>query len=234
MSVEVREYPDHPLLGRKLAVLDSRSRMFGAVTSVVDSDAEPRTKTWRRFPRAFNQGRTSECVLYSGKGLLNTQPINHGNIWYKRLLLKTTPVYKLAQTLDQWPGEDYDGTSCLAGAKALQQLDWIDSYRWCFGLEDVLRTVSWYGPVQIGISWYNSMFSTDADGFLTVNPSSGLAGGHAVEIHGIDVEHEFVVITNSWGTSWGDRGRCYMRWSDLDTLLADWGEAVTYVADPEK
>lgn len=228
-DLAVREYPEHPKLGRKLAVLDPSSLQYAAVGVLVGTEQAPRTKTWRRYPPAYDQGQTSECTCYSGKGLLNTAPLRASIPAEDRLRLDTTKVYNLAQRIDIWPGEDYDGTSVLAATKALKQFGLINGYRWCFGLDDVLRTVSWYGPVQIGVSWYNSMFQTNAAGFINVDESSGLVGGHAVQIIGINVEKKYVIIVNSWGTGWGVNGRCYMTWDDLGKLLPDWGEALTYI-----
>lgn len=228
-SMIVKEFPEHPLLGRKFAVHDPASRLFAAVGRVATDDAPLRTRTHRRYHRAYDQGETSECVAYSAKGMINTSPLSALLPSSQRLHIETTPVYKLAQTLDVWPGESYDGTSVLAGCKALKQLGLIREYRWCFGLDDVLKTLSSYGPVTIGIAWYNSMFRTDSAGNLTVDYNSGLAGGHAVEIIGINTSRKTVVITNSWGERWGDRGRCYMSWDDLGTLLEDYGEALTYL-----
>jgi C1A family cysteine protease len=75
------------------------------------------------------------------------------------------------------------------------------------------------------------MFNTNSAGFIKVDESSGLGGGHAVEVIGINAEKKYVTIINSWGTGWGVNGRCYMSWSDLGRLLADWGECLTYVTD---
>lgn len=229
VELEIREFPEDPRLGRKVAVLDPRSRQFAAVGAIVGEDRAPRTKTWRTYPRAFDQGMTSECTIYSGKRLINCAPLRATIDPDLRLDLETTPLYNYAQTIDEWPGTDYDGTSCLAAAKAFKHKSITHGYRWCFGIDDVLKTVSWYGPVSIGVSWYNSMFNPKADGTLVVNTRSGLAGGHAVAIIGLDVSKEIVKISNSWGTGWGDRGRCYMTFTDLDLLLQDWGEAVTYL-----
>ena len=224
-----REFPEHPRLGRKISVLDPRNRQYAAVGAIVSADNEPRNKTWRTYPRAFDQGYTSQCTCYAGKRLINAVPLRATIDRDTRLDLDPTVPYEYAQTIDEWPGEDYDGTSCLAAAKAFKHLGLTNGYRWCFGLDDVLRTVSWYGPVTIGVSWYNSMFRTQPDGMLVVNEQSGLAGGHAVAIIGVNVDKETVTISNSWGEDWGDRGRCYMTWADLDRLLRDWGEAVTYL-----
>lgn len=228
-ELKTREFPEHPRLGRKVAVLDPRSRQFAAVGSVVHSSALPRTKTWRTFPRAWDQGYTSECTCYAAKRLLNSGPIRASIDPDVRLNLSTTELYNYAQSIDEWPGTDYDGTSVLAAAKSVQKRGLVPGYNWCFGLDDVLRTVSWYAPVEIGVSWYESMFDPDSAGRLTVDTNSGLAGGHAVAIIGVNTSNKTVVISNSWGTSWGDRGRCYMKWDDLGLLLEDWGEAVTFL-----
>jgi hypothetical protein len=228
-ELEIHEFPEHPRLGRKVAVLDPRSRRFAAVGTVVGEDLKPRNKTWRTYPRALDQGWTSECTCYSGKRIINASPLRANIDRDVRLNLDTTPLYHYAQSIDEWPGTDYDGTSVLAAAKSFQYHGLTSGYRWCFGLEDVLRTVSWYGPVGIGVTWYESMFETAPDGKLIVDTESGIAGGHAVTIIGVNVDNETVVISNSWGVGWGDRGRCYMSWSDLDMLLEDWGEAVTYL-----
>lgn len=227
-DLEIREYPEHPRLGRKVAVLDPRSRAYAAIGTVAD-ETPLRTKTWRRYIRAYDQGYTSQCTAYAGKGLVNTQPLTTILSSFRRMFLSTDMIYDYSQTIDEWPGEDYDGTSVLAAAKAFQHFEYIRGYRWCFGISDVLHTLSSYGPVGIGVTWYDSMFEPDERGNLTVDTRSGIAGGHAVQIQGINVSNETVTITNSWGTGWGDRGRCYMKWDDLDTLLRDWGEAVTYL-----
>lgn len=227
-ELEFKEFPEHPRLGRKIAVLDPRSRRFAAVGSLLADDAPIVTKTWRRYPRAFDQGWSSECTCYAAKGIINSGPLRPFLERSVRLGLDTTERYRYAQTVDEWEGEDYDGTSVLAAAKSFKEAGLIREFRWCFGTDDLLRTVSNYGPVEIGISWYESMFDTDEAGNLIVDFDSELAGGHAIEVHGVNTSNETVTLTNSWGESWGDRGRCYMTWADLDVLLADWGEAVTF------
>lgn len=225
--VEIREYPANPQLGLHAVIHDERSRLFRAV-SLLD-ETKPRTKTWRRYPQAYDQGYTSECAIYSGKGVLNTMPLR-GNIEPEsRLRLETTPVYRLAQRLDSIPGEAYDGTTLLGAAKAFRQTELIDSYYWCFGVEDMIMALSWKGPVIIGVAWYDSMMTPDADGFLYVNARSRLGGGHAVEVMGVNVEKEYFVVVNSWGTGWGVNGRCFIRFEAMERLLADWGQAIVYV-----
>ena len=133
-------------------------------------------------------------------------------------------IYHDAQKLDEWPGEDYSGTSVLAGMKAATALGLVKTYRWAFGLQDVLHALSWVGPVEIGVNWYTGMFSTDGEGFL--HATGKVEGGHCTLLSGINPDAATVTITNSWGSGWGRNGQALLSWDDLDLLLRG-GEAVT-------
>jgi hypothetical protein len=218
-----RQYviPTRPGMGRGLVNHDERSKGFRAVD--LTDQTQPRTKSWSRG-RAYDQGATSECVAYTGKGLLNTRPLS--SLWPYRVRARYNPdtLYAGAQSHDEWPGEAYDGTSALGLCRYLTEQNIIKGYRWCFGVDEVVLTLSWVGPVGIGIQWTNDMFEPDADGYL--HPSGSVAGGHEIELTGVDVKAQRVTITNSWGTAWGHNGRAYLAFADLAALLANDGDAV--------
>lgn len=214
-------------LGRKHE-FDERSKDY-AVRELVEplpgSDALIR-KTWRRRP-AIDQGYTSACTGFDSWGRLAS---------YLKDTVSPFDLYHGAQTMDEWEGEDYEGSSVLGAAKFCKASGYINEYRWCFGIDDVLNALSYVGPVGLGTTWYESMFNAPNSDptrktpeALTVNVDSGVAGGHAYDCHGILPGRELVVCTNSWGPGWGDEGRFYLTFSDLDKLLQDDGEAVTYL-----
>ena len=214
------------IFGRSIAEFDRRSRKFPARGVLFGDNAPLKPKTWRR-PAAYDQQSTSQCVSFTMLGLASTQP-NTRLAPLKLRRFDPSEGYRWMQRNDEWDGEEptYSGTSTLAGAKWLKERGAIGTYRWCFGADDVLRTLSHAGPVAIGIWWFDSMMATGPDGLLRVDTDYQPIGGHAVELHGIDLDTETVVGTNSWGVSWGQKGRFRLRWDDLDTLLRDNGEAM--------
>lgn len=133
-------------------------------------------------------------------------------------------VYRRAQQLDQWPGEDYSGTSVLAGIKAGVELGWFGEYRWAFGEADLRLAVGWRGPAVAGVNWYDGMRDPDADGFI--HPDGALLGGHAILVVGWSRRRDAYRLHNSWGRSWGDHGECWLASADMARLLAEDGEAV--------
>jgi hypothetical protein len=68
------------------------------------------------------------------------------------------------------------------------------------------------------------MFTTDSDGFVKVDKSSGEAGGHELVISGYDTADDVYEIQNSWGTSWGVDGFAYVHGADMAWLLAQDGD----------
>jgi len=87
-------------------------------------------------------------------------------------------------------------------------------------------------PGITGIPWYNSMFNAPSNGMLTVDLTSGLAGGHelcvdevkAADAPGNGTGEIIVGGPNSWGESWGYQGRWYMKASDWWTLRKQQGD----------
>ena len=180
-------------------------------------DKPLRSYTWALEPR-LDQKAEGACVGFAWAHELAARPklipsiINGTARW----------IYKEAQTIDEWAGEAYEGTSVLAGAKTVQKAGSIGEYRWGFGIQDVLLAVGYAGPGVAGLNWYEGMYNTDSKGFI--HPTGQWVGGHAIVIRGVSVKGKYVLLTNSWGSDWGVQGNCKLSFDDLDRLLKEQGE----------
>lgn len=206
-----------PRLGR-IPQFDERSRNFNIRKLFTTDHTEPRSYRWGALVW-LDQKSTPECVGYSVSHELASRPKVVKGITEKF----ASDLYDAAQKLDEWPGENYAGTSVLAGIKAAQALGKIGEYRWAFDTMDLAIAVSYFGPAVIGINWYDSMFTPDANGIITV--SGEIAGGHAILVTGFNVGRNVFTMKNSWGVGWGISGNCVISFQDMDRLLSENGEA---------
>jgi len=207
-------------LGR-IPVFDPRSLNFRAVNFIPAKEQPLVSKEWV-CPEVLDQGYLSACVGYAWSHLLLTHPESVKGV--DNNFAKS--LYRQAQKLDEFPGEDYEGTSVLAGAKALKENypTLFDSYHWAFGLDEVLQVLSHLGPLTLGVDWYSSMFTPDKEtGVLHV--AGAKVGGHAVLASGINIENEEVTLHNSWGPTYGIWGKTFIKFNDLKKLLKNRGEA---------
>lgn len=229
-ETRVEKIDTKPGMGRALIEHDPRSRDFPVRGAVIPRAVTRRSKTWRRAHAAYDQGSSSTCVGQTFRGIINTGPNTAQIPLETRKKYTAAKIYQNAQKLDQWPGEEpvYYGTSALGALKYLANEGIVKEYRWCFGLDDVLDTLSAYGPVGIGVWWWSGMMRTDSSGFIY--PTGYREGGHEVELHGINISSKYVIGTNSWGRDWGiNNGRFRIKWDDLEELLMDDGDAATVV-----
>jgi hypothetical protein len=193
---------------------------------------EPMNMTWRTPSTPLDQGREGACVGFGWVHEALTTPVRV-DIARMASVVPRNPtdfalyVYRQAQRIDEWEGEDYEGTSVLAGAKIMQDLGLLREYRWAFGVMDVALAVTNVGPVVIGIPWYDSMY--ESKGIVEVHGS--VVGGHCLLVMayrkaGAVFENEAAFgLFNSWGPGWGRNGLAWIRQSSLARLLADRGEA---------
>lgn len=167
-----------------------------------------------------DQGATSQCVAYAWTHWLEDGPVTHRA---PAPLVSPSSLYVAAQQVDEWPGENYDGTSVRAGAKVLKALGHVREYRWAFTTDEIIQALLTMGPVVMGTNWYSSMFEPNAKGFVGI--SGYVAGGHAWLLDGVNTTLGYVRAKNSWGRGWGDNGFFRLTISDLGRLLAEDGEA---------
>jgi hypothetical protein len=200
----------------RLPSFDARSRTFPV--AVVLPPKEPRSYTWG-VPMRLDQGNEGACVGFAWAHELAARPKVHTRV--TNYIAQT--IYREAKKLDEWPGEDYEGTSVLAGAKRVQASEYLAEYRWCFTLSDLILTIGYVGPVVLGLNWYSDMMDTDSKGNIKIGGM--IEGGHAILANGVNAKNRTITLTNSWSRSWGRDGQCLISWSDMWQLLSEQGEA---------
>jgi hypothetical protein len=177
------------------------------------------TKYWDSDGWWGNQGNKPHCVGFSWAHWIEDGPIGHGGV---PPIISPVIIYNQAQKIDEWPGENYAGTSVRAGAKYLKSINAIQSYYWAYDLNTLVDCIFKLGPVVVGTYWYSGMFSPDGNGLIRA--SGGIVGGHAYVINGVDKTKQLFRIKNSWGKSWGKQGHAFISFSDMSRLISMNGE----------
>jgi hypothetical protein len=206
------------LIGRKY-IPDVRDRKF-LIKDHLPIATKKTVKYWDANSWWGDQGDTPECVGYAWAHWIEDGPITHIN--ENHPVISPDLIYTEAQRVDEWPGEDYDGTSVRGAAKYLRSAGKIKSYYWAFDLQTLINTVLTQGPVVVGTYWYTDMFYPNVAGLIKVKGS--IEGGHAYVINGVDVNNKLFRIKNSWGKSWGKKGFAFISFSDMNKLIKNQGE----------
>jgi hypothetical protein len=219
---------DRPRLGRHLA-RDPRSLNF-----MVEAGPARRLASahhHRALP-ILDQGRLGSCTGNAATGLLGTHPfwdaIGQSELAGGDLIAVedyAVKVYGDATRIDGFAGvwePDDTGSTGLAVCKVLYRRGLVSSYRWARSATGFARLLQ-DGPVLLGTVWLEEFFEPDPDGFIDSGDfSSQVAGGHEVEVVGIEladpIEDSVLLVANSWGTGWGDDGFFRMRMSTYVAL----------------
>ena len=189
---------------------------------------------WTRRAPIFDQGNRSSCTGNAAAGLVATDVLGRTGLTSVTVNGQILPVdedfavnvYSLATRLDEFDGKyppDDTGSSGLGAAKALKRMGLASSYRHAVHL-DALKSALQSGPVMVGTVWLESMFETDPDGFVIVDRSSPVVGGHEYVISAYDAGRLAFRLDNSWGEGWGVRGSAWLSQTNLTWLLSQQGD----------
>lgn len=227
----VQPIPYDPLsvphrLGRAMAHHDPRNRLFRALDAPPRPPRGTRNIPWWR--RSIFDQLSDDCTMNAAIGVLReTHP---HRLTYKGKLdafdtaEERVAGYEASKEFDPWPGSDYAGTSTDAPFRLLRSLGIIDEWRWLFGFEEMKEWLIHFGPCAVGTNWYDEMFYPDEKGRITIG--GGVAGGHAYET--LYWSPRFGTrVPQTWGSGWGDNGRCWIPDEIMIQLLSEQGEVVT-------
>src|SRR6266403_1821225 len=199
---------------------------------------------WARHIPILDQGQLGSCVPNNAPEHLGTDALGYtgvssitvpkkdtkgifiaGSVWPMAEPFAVN-LYRLVTRLDPYTGQwepDDTGSDGLTLAKALVMLGLSDKYAHAFSYTAAVSALQ-SGPVSFGTVWYNSMFEPKSTGEITVDPSSGVAGGHEYFSRKFDADNDHVWIDNSWNESWGLDGRAWMTGASMTTLLKAQGD----------
>lgn len=201
---------------------------------------------WTRRIPILDQGNLGSCTGNAATGLLGTDSAgrtaldsvvisdsgaaaSHGIFVAGVYQLNedfAVKLYSLATVLDafagQYPPTD-TGSSGLGVAKALVALGLADKYTHAFSISAINSALQRGGGI-VGTVWMNSMFETDSDGHIHVDPNSGEAGGHELELCRFDAVNGHYWFPNSWNTDWGLDGWGYVTASEFAWMMSQQGD----------
>lgn len=223
-----RRFTEDPTAAYRMGRHQVHDALVAELEAVVDLLEPVKDVVHVEYQDVFDQGQIGDCTMNAAYGTLVCAPFGTPGVTYDQATI--VDGYRMETRLDdsQIPGhyEPDDTGSCGPWSmRVLVRLGLIRSWRHCRTLHTALRMLN-HGPISVGIAWYQSMFTPDAEHTIHLDESSGLAGGHQVCIVANDTRRRRVRIRNSWGPSWGDQGHAWISWADLDKLLRAGGDVV--------
>jgi hypothetical protein len=244
------EMPDGQQLDQRwhgrLYAPDPRDRfhtMAGQMQSRPRSLNKIRTQAPQRGP-TLDQGPTSMCVEFSAATALGALPIGYGRTPEKVLSAVQVHVkesandgwpdlYSWAQDHDEWPGNNYDGTSVRAGQQYLRLIGKSSGFVFAQDLAEAKDYIKRVGsaPIILGIDWLEKMDEPELiKGSYYLTAEGPVVGGHAICCLWFDRIKKAWKLQNTWGEEWGDKGIVYLPDDQFDYLVFQAnGEAVSFV-----
>ncbi|MEH6437521.1 C1 family peptidase [Massilia sp. DD77] len=219
--------------------LDFRDRMYEPTLIEVPSTIPLEQYLDYRVP-VLDQGKEGACT---GFGLAT---VANCLLMRRKQKPDTTPVsarmfYELARRYDEWPGEDYEGSSARGAMKGWHKHgvcadeDWpykvtdndygFTDARMCAARARPLGSyfrvnhkdlISMHAAIaEVGVLYATCAVHTgwqEVGEDGIIRQSDSMIGGHAFAI--VAYDRDGLWIQNSWGDDWGKEGMCHLSYDD--------------------
>jgi hypothetical protein len=192
----------------------------------------------------YDQGAEGACVGFACSWAMS---------FLNRRFYDARWLYKTAQIIDEWAGEDYSGTSVRAGMDVLretghrriigdrtlpiQPTHGIQSNYWANTVDEVRTAIAAGVPVVLGIDWMSAFDRpekrSNGETWIGRADLGRVRGGHAICCYGASDRRQAVKLVNSWGERYP---LAWMPYTTLQRLLdgIQWpGEAAVIIDRPE-
>ena len=159
-------------------------------------------------------------------------------------LYSARSIYVEARKWDEWPGQDYEGTSLLGGLTALKEIGaYLDS-DWPYNQRSgptpgtqpsqrisdftlisrersdlIISALKENRPVVATINVTDAFGTVGGDGRVSIGNDLQSQGGHLICIVGYNGDRDEFKFANMWGSDWGAAGFGFIRRSDLEKIL---------------
>jgi C1A family cysteine protease len=157
-------------------------------------------------------------------------------------------AYEKAKLNDEWPGENYEGTSPRGAIKAWAKLGLCEEKFWpyaankqgkpktgaganaqkypilkyerCLGLENIKHAIHHHGCVLMGMTVHGGWMAVE-NGMIPLPQGYEVLGGHAITFVGYDDQRQIFWLKNSWGADWGEDGFAGVSYQDCLVNIQD-------------
>lgn len=191
-------------------------------------------RLWDRKIPILNQGQVGSCTGNEQTGVLGTAPFFgtlEAAIQSSLNEQFAQQIYSQAETIDgdgPYPPND-NGSSGGSAAQAAKNDGYISGYTHAVDVSAMVDALQ-DGPVGVGVNWYTSFDSPQANtGLVEIAPGATVRGGHEFLVRGCKVAEQVFLADNSWGTSFGINGSFEFSFNTMDTLFGEQGDCTVCV-----
>jgi len=239
--------------GCKFDPYDGRDWEFVAAAGDIPKAVDNR----RRISSIKDQATEGSCVGFAiAKGI----EVASGSDSKQFLNLSERWAYEKAKVYDEWPGNNYEGSSVRGGLKAAHKVGICTEQMWPYvanrkgkphkdaakdasnrkvfsyarvrGINDVKRAIHENKLVVGAALVHSGWFRPARNGVIPFNNRMNIIGGHAFTLVGYGGVGFWVA--NSWGTGWGKRGFGVLSYNDAALHLVDaWTVKMADAPKPE-
>ncbi len=222
-------------------VPDIRDWIYQPALIQLEKFIDPQVHTRRNI---LDQKTEGACTGFAVAGAINFLNQRAG----REIVVSPRMLYEMAKRSDEWPGEEYDGSSLRGAIRGWNNMGVCEEKYWpyrvgknrgdltieaaknarqntigaYYRLEPIIShfhtALNEAGVIAVSANVHNGWFKP-ANGVIEYNKDP--AGGHAFIIIGYNDKGFW--IQNSWGKKWGDNGVALWTYEDwIDNVMDAW------------